>query len=108
MILNGTNRYIVLNFVIAYFNGANKVLKMFEFNKYQKNNKTYGMNGPCMAMFFFFPSSFFLYSIWSFLSDKKTFKSSFFAIFAASGPMKVTLDTIQFTDLKKQDRLEIE
>ena len=39
MILNGTNRYIVLNFVIAYFNGANKVLKMFEFNKYQKNSR---------------------------------------------------------------------
>ena len=40
MIWNGKNRYIVLNFVITYFNGANKLLKMFEFNKYQKNNKT--------------------------------------------------------------------
>ena len=66
-----------------------------------------GMNEPCMVMFFFFPSSFFiLFGL--FFRIRKTFKSSFFAIFAASGPMKVTLDTIQFTDLKKQDRLEIE
>ena len=66
-----------------------------------------GMNDPMHGYVFLFPQLF-LYSIWSFLSDKQTFKSSFFAIFAASGPMKVTLDTIQFTDLKKQDRLEIE